>query len=409
MGANVVRLRIAHKLMICGVAIALPFALLFYCAVAGIESRVLQVTLIILSLALMATAAGLLVMTGRNLTRTLTRVHAVAVELASGRLKEAETLLMDEGEGETLAAWQTGDEASELRRVLCKLVASLNSPLKHVRRSSAEVTDSSNQIADSVKQLEASVVGQAVSANEVIAASREILATAQELAGTMRAVQQMASEAASHASAGLESLKGINPTMSELLEATDRMSSGLNTISARAAAITPVISTITNVANRTNLVSLNAAIEAEKAGEHAAGFSVVALEIRRLADQTAVTALDIEKMIGELQAAVKEGVAGMLRHSAQTRNCSQTIAGITNDLSQLIDSTRRLEPHIEAVSSGMQAQTRAAGQVLEAVQQLADVAGHVRDSLAEFRKNADQMRSAAQLLQGEVGRFSVGA
>lgn len=404
-----VRLKIAHKLLICGAAITLSFAVLFYCAVAGLESRALRTSLITFSLALLALAAGFLVIAVRNLTRALAGVKAVAVELADGGLQEAEKLLREEGEGEALAAWQVDYEASELRRALRELLANLNSPLKQVHRTSEEVTDSSNRIAESLKRLETYVAGQGASTNEAIAVSREICATTQKLLGTMGVVQQMASEAASLASAGLENLNGISSTMREHFEASEGMSSALNTISERVAAITPVISTITNVANRTNLISLNASIEAEKAGEHAAGFSVVALEIRRLADQTAVTALDIEKMIGELRAAVNEGAAGMSRHSAQTRNCLQTVAGITGGLSRLIDYTRRLEPHIEAVNRGMQEQTRAAGQVLKAVQQVAEVAGQTCDSLAGFRQNADKMRSAAQMLQGETGRFSVGA
>ena len=403
------RLTIAHKLLTCGVAVTLPFALLFYCVVADIESRALLTTLTVLSLVLLALAVGLVVTTGRNLTRTLTRVHAATVELAGGRLRQAETLLMDQGERESIAAWQIPDEASELEGLLRNLVTGLHAPLKQIRRSSAEVTESSGQIAESLTRLEASVAGHAGSTNAATTASREILAATQELAETMRAVQQLASEAASLASTGLESLRGIDSTMRGQLDASDGISLGLSAISDRAAAITPVISTITNLANRANLVSLNAAIEAERAGEHALGFSVVALEIRRLADQTAVTALDLEKLIGELQAAVQEGVAGLSRYSAQTRNCFQTIAGITGSLSRPIDYIRRLEPHFEAANGGMQAQTRAARQVMEAAQRLAEVAGQTRDSLAGFRQNADQMRSAAQLLQGEVERFSAGA
>ena len=92
--------------------------------------------------------------------------------------------------------------------------------------------------------------------------------------------------------------------------ATRTIAEKLTAIQQRAHDITSVVTTITKVADQTNLLSLNAAIEAEKAGSMA-GFAVVAREIRRLADQTAVATLDIERIVNEMRASVSAGVAGM--------------------------------------------------------------------------------------------------
>lgn len=396
-----VRLKIGHRLLISGVGFALPCVLLLYHALFGIESAAVRAGVIALSVISLGCAVWLLSVTGLLLSRRLARVTAAAVEIAAGRLQEAEVRLGPARDHRT-------DETSELLEAFRAMISSLSSPLKRLRDSGADVSGASLQMAASVKQLEATVIEQAASTNQVTATSKQIFATVQELAGTMRAVQQMASQAASLAGTGMASLNGINAMMSELLEATAGISSVLNAISERAAGITQVITAITNIANRTNLISLNAAIEAEKAGEHAAGFSVVAVEIRRLADQTAVAALDIEKMIGEMQAAVKDGVASMSRYATRARASSETVAGITSDLGHAIEYTRQLEPHFEAVNNGMQMQARAAGQILEAMQQLAGTAAQTRDSLAQFRELADHMRSAMNLLHAEVGSFSTG-
>ncbi len=88
-------------------------------------------------------------------------------------------------------------------------------------------------------------------------------------------------------------------------------------LSDKASNINSVLNTITKVADQTNILSLNAAIEAEKAGEAGRGFSVVATEIRRLADQTSVSTWDIEQMLKEMQSAVSASVMGMDKFSAR--------------------------------------------------------------------------------------------
>src|SRR5258708_22470883 len=95
------------------------------------------------------------------------------------------------------------------------------------------------------------------------------------------------------------------------MEASGSITAKLAVLSEKTTNINSVVTTITKVADQTNLLSLNAAIEAEKAGEYGLGFAVVAMEIRRLADQTAVATYDIEKMVKEMQSAVAAGGVGV--------------------------------------------------------------------------------------------------
>src|ERR1700681_3630636 len=103
------------------------------------------------------------------------------------------------------------------------------------------------------------------------------------------------------------------------VEASASINERLAVLSDKAGNIGTVVTTITRVADQTNLLSLNAAIEAEKAGEYGRGFAVVATEIRRLADQTAVATYDIEQMVKEMQQAVSAGVMGMDKFSEEVR------------------------------------------------------------------------------------------
>ena len=115
--------------------------------------------------------------------------------------------------------------------------------------------------------------------------------------------------------------------MRQVMEAAGSINAKLAVLNEKAGNINQVVTTITKVADQTNLLSLNAAIEAEKAGEYGRGFAVVATEIRRLADQTAVATYDIEQMVKEIQSAVSAGVMGMDKFSEEVRRGMQRRAG----------------------------------------------------------------------------------
>src|SRR6185503_8117671 len=132
-------------------------------------------------------------------------------------------------------------------------------------------------------------------------------------------VSQTIKETAHLADSGQTSLTGLETSMTALAEATRSISSKLSAISEKAKNITGVVITISKVADQTNLLSLNAAIEAEKAGEFGLGFSVVAREIKRLADQTANATVYIDQLVSEMQSAVSAGVIEMDKCTDQVR------------------------------------------------------------------------------------------
>jgi methyl-accepting chemotaxis protein WspA len=268
------------------------------------------------------------------------------------------------------------------------------------------VAGSATQAAAAVREVEAAVSAQAASTNEVSATSNEIYATVQELARTMDSVMKMASDAAHTASGGVSNLEGIRSAIDTLLSSSAAMARTFESINEKTGNIDKVITTITKVANRTNLLSLNAAIEAEKAGEKAGGFSVVALEMRRLADQTAVAALDIEKQIREMQQTVREGVSRVESYARQTQASSAAVTELSSGLGEVIEGTTKLGPQFEAVNSGMQMQSQGAGQIAAAMVDLREAAGQTKTSLAEFRKVTEVLNGAVGELQAEVGRFS---
>src|SRR3990172_5250125 len=131
----------------------------------------------------------------------------------------------------------------------------------------------------------------------------------------MNEVSAVAEQTAALANSGQAGLTRMEKIMPQVMEAARSINGKLAVLNEKAANINQVVTTITKVADQTNLLSLNAAIEAEKAGEYGRGFAVVATEIRRLADQTAVATLDIEQMVKEMQSAVSAGVMSVEKFS----------------------------------------------------------------------------------------------
>jgi methyl-accepting chemotaxis protein WspA len=195
--------------------------------------------------------------------------------------------------------------------------------------------------------------------------------------------------------------------MHQMMDDTQTIVSKLSFINEKASNINTVVTTITKVADQTNLLSLNAAIEAEKAGEYGAGFSVVATEIRRLADQTAVATWDIEQMVKEMQAAVSAGVMGMDKFSDEVRAGVQNVADVGSQLADIIDRVQTLIPRFDSVHEGMQSQSLAAEQISESMVQLNESAQQTADSLIHSNDAIMQLNYAAHILQDAVSRFTL--
>jgi methyl-accepting chemotaxis protein WspA len=181
----------------------------------------------------------------------------------------------------------------------------------------------------------------------------------------------------------------------------------LGTINEKAENITNVVITITKVADQTNLLSLNAAIEAEKAGEYGRGFTVVAREIRRLADQTAVATLDIEQMVKEMQTAVAAGVMEMDKFIAEVRHSAEDVEKISTQLARIIERVQALSPQFEDVNEAMGQQSEHAREINSAMIHLSEEMHQTSESLKESFLAIGQLNDAARGLQEEVSRFKI--
>ena len=283
-----------------------------------------------------------------------------------------------------------------IMRTASQVVAQVRGVTVGISSTAVEMASSSRQQEDVSQTFGSSSV-------EIAAAVRQITATGTELLRKMEELAEAASESAQNATAGRAGVQAMGSTMDGLAAATTNVAERLSAISEKATSINTIVDTITKVADQTNLLSVNAAIEAEKAGESGRGFLVVAREIRRLADQTASATLDIENMVRQMQAAVSGGVMEMDRFSEQVRRGVSNVGDVGQRLTQVIDQVGSVESRFAEVTEGMHSQVQGADQIRQAMDALAQNATRAREATSEFSQAASILRESIMSLRNIVG------
>jgi methyl-accepting chemotaxis protein WspA len=299
------------------------------------------------------------------------------------------------------------DAIGRLGEGLGTMLGNLRTLLSNVQRAGIQVTTSATQIAASARQQEATGIEQAQTTVEVLSTTREISANTTQLLRTMEEAGEVADYTTAATTEAQDNLKRMDQSMQQMVAATDAITAKLATLSEKASNINSVLTTITKVADQTNILSLNAAIEAEKAGEAGRGFAVVATEIRRLADQTSVSTWDIEQMLKEMQSAVSASVMGMDKFTEDIRRSVDEARHVAEQLSGMTEQVRKLAPRFDLVLQGMQSQAVGASQITATMTQLSDASQQSVDSLKATSEAVHQLQYAATDLQQSVATFSV--
>ncbi|MFK7699425.1 methyl-accepting chemotaxis protein [Pseudomonas caspiana] len=339
-----------------------------------------------------ATACGLLLM--RSIMSPMQRIVSILETMRTGDLSKRLNL-------------DRKDEFGAVETGFNDMMTELTGLVSQAQRSSVQVTTSVTEIAATSRQQQATATETAATTTEIGATSREIAATSRDLVRTMTEVTSAADQASILAGSGQQGLARMEDTMHQVMGAADLVNAKLAILNEKAGNINQVVVTIVKVADQTNLLSLNAAIEAEKAGEYGRGFAVVATEVRRLADQTAVATYDIEQMVREIQSAVSAGVMGMDKFSEEVRRGMFEVTQVGEQLTQIIHQVQALAPRVLMVNEGMQAQATGAEQINQALVQLGDASSQTVESLRQASFAIDELSQVAVGLRSGVSRFKV--
>ncbi len=362
--------------------------------VAAVADTKLNLMLAMLAVVVVAMLSGLLLI--KSITKPVEQIVRTLKVLGGGDLAVRLDL-------------QRRDEFNAIEEGFNSMANELTALVSQAQRSAVLMTTSVTQIAATSREQQATATETAATTIEIGATSREISATARDLVRTMTEVSGTAEQTSVLAGSGQLGLVRMEDVMHQVATAADVVNAKLAILNEKASTINHVVTTIVKVADQTNLLSLNAAIEAEKAGEYGRGFAVVATQVRRLADQTAVATYDIEQMVREIQSAVSAGVMGMDKFSEEVRRGNNEMAQVGDQLSQIIHQVQALAPQVQLVNEGMQAQATGAEQINQALEQLTEASGQTVESLRQAGSAIEELNQVSSSLRAGVSRFKVGA
>ncbi len=358
------------------------------------QARTLLGLLAVAALLLLGVSAAIV----RGITRPLAAAQARLGAMAEGDFRPTPDAVLD-------AAAAQADELGRMAQALLTMREHARRLLGQVQATVAQVNASVTQLAASARQIEASAAEQAAATQTTAGTAQAIAAGARQTAVSMETLNRGAQQAGAAADAGTASLSSVQQALRQMDDAVAAVAGRLAEINDRAGAVAQAITLVTKVAEQTNLLSLNASIEAEKAGEAGRGFAVVAREIRRLADRSAVAAVDITRLAGEMKTAVAAGVMGMDQFTAQMRAGSEEIGRLTGHLGGVMGEVNGILGQLGDANQGAQTQAQRAAEIARAMHELTEAAEQTMAALRESAAAVTGLNGTVQALQQEVATF----
>ncbi|MFM1822468.1 MAG: hypothetical protein RI967_734 [Planctomycetota bacterium] len=301
------------------------------------------------------------------------------------------------------------DEAGVLLRAVAAMREGLARLVLRIREALAALQIAAGQVGAAGQSQNETLAEIDASASEIAAAVHEIRRSGEELGLVAAELREIADGSGALAAGGRDSMDALRASMESMRASSASMSERLAVISSRASGITAIGATIERVAEQTNLLSVNAAIEAEKAGEHGRGFLVVAREIRRLANETSGATGEIEAILREMQGAVSSGVMEMDRFTRAVETGAGKAAEVGARLGGIVGHVDGSAQRIRAIDDGVREQNLGSARIEETMRRLRERAAQGAGAAAEFGVAAASMQASLRTLREVVDAFRLRA
>lgn len=331
----------------------------------------------------------------RIITNPLNRLKKATDNIANGYLTD------------DIAPEKTENEIASLNRAIHNMTLNLRSQTGIIFKAVSMLEESSKFINESVEEQQKIAQNNKQATSEIASAVLEITSTSRELAATMQHVKNTANSTEKFADASKSNLQILEETINQQEKSTYAIKDRLSDIKEKADNIGLIITTISKIATQTNLLSLNASIEAEKAGEAGGGFMVISREIRRLADQTASSTLNIERIVKEMQNSVSSGVNEMAKFAEEVQKGIKVAAEAGIQITETISQVKELTPQFSYVNEGMHAQSQGAEEISVSMQRLNNDTDKTIKALEQITNAADHLEIASNNLKKEISKFKI--
>jgi methyl-accepting chemotaxis protein len=351
--------------------------------------------LIVMNLAVILLACAKTYWLNRAIAVPLREATAVAQRIATGDLR-----------GEVPAS--TGrDEVGQLMRALGDMMQSWRALASETTRGVATLTGAASEILSSTAQAAASTAETAAAVSETTATVEEVKQTSLLASEKSRAVSVAAQQAARNADEGRRALDDSVKGMQSIQEKMEAIATTVVRLSERSHAIGEITATVAGLAEQSNLLAVNAAIEAAKAGEHGRGFAVVAQEVRSLAEQSRQATRQVREILGEIQknvgAAVmitEQGAKTVAQGVEQTSQAGQAIRGLADNMTEAAQAAVQI-----AVSS--QQQLAGMDQVALAMENIQQASTENAAGTRQAEASARNLHVLGQSLRQTMARFQL--
>ncbi|AMC34517.1 methyl-accepting chemotaxis protein [Janthinobacterium sp. B9-8] len=334
------------------------------------------------------------IVTARGIVLPLQRTIGIANRIASGDLTND---IRSQGK----------DETAQMMRALGNMQTALREAISAMRTHADSLATSAVEMVDRSKQVSLSAVHQSDAASNMAATVEEMTVSIGQITHNARDAQKASLQAESLSKEGAEVIHNVANEIRSIASEITETATKVTALGDESQRISSIVAVIREVAEQTNLLALNAAIEAARAGEQGRGFAVVADEVRKLAERTSAATKEIADMIKLIQDRADHSVAGMNRTVDKVSSGVDLANLAAEAIGSIADSAKRAEAAITAISSALQEQTTASGQIAGSVERIAQMTEESSVTAKMSSASATALSALAQQMRGAVLHFNL--
>ncbi|MCP1453176.1 MULTISPECIES: methyl-accepting chemotaxis protein [Pseudomonas] len=297
------------------------------------------------------------------------------------------------------------DEIGQLARAFNQMSQALSTMVEHIRKASQEVNSRAQALSGLSSGAYEGMEQQSGEITSMAGAVEEFSATSLDIADNMGNTERLAQENAQQTRIGRTSMDEASSSLEQIAGALNSTATVINTLGQRSQEIGGIVGVITSIAEQTNLLALNAAIEAARAGEQGRGFAVVADEVRSLASRTRQATDEISSMINSIQQETGNAISTMEQGNLLMQEGLSRNANVATALARIDEQSRSAGQQFAAITTATQEQSSTATLLSSNLQSIAMANSEQRQVVSNLALTAKELEKLAQDLRQEVDRF----